>query len=99
MGRKRGRSREGKNFNDERVQEVWEQGKKIPGKDPNRYREDAVGNLIYRPSYGKNSEMGWEVDHKKPVDKGGTDNLRNLQPLQSNENKEKGNQYPWKPEK
>jgi 5-methylcytosine-specific restriction endonuclease McrA len=98
MPRRRGTNREGQRFDDERVQEVWEHGKKIPGKDPNLYRKDAAGNVIYRPSYGKDSEMGWEVDHKKPVDKGGTDNLRNLQPLQSGENKEKGKQYPWKPE-
>ncbi len=37
--------------------------------------------MIYRRSYGKDSKMGWEVDHKKPVDKDGSDNLRNLQPL------------------
>ena len=42
--------------------------------------------------------MGWEVDHKNPVDKGGTDNLKNLQPLQTKENRTKGNKYPWKPE-
>ena len=98
MPRRRATNREGRRFDDERVQEVWERGEKIPGKDPDLYREDAAGNVIYRPSYGKNSEMGWEVDHKKPVDEGGTDNLRNLQPLQTEENKEKGKQYPWNPE-
>jgi hypothetical protein len=72
-------------------------GKKVPGKDPDLYRQDAAGNIIYRSSYGKKSEMGWEVDHKKPVDKRGPDNLRNLQPLQTDENKEKSNKYPWKP--
>jgi 5-methylcytosine-specific restriction endonuclease McrA len=98
MTRKRGTDTEGQRFNEEQIQSVWEKGKKIAGKDPNLYREDAVGNIIYRRSYGKISEMGWEVDHKKPVDKGGTDNLRNLQPLQTEENREKGKQYPWKPE-
>ncbi|NQT55862.1 MAG: HNH endonuclease [Desulfobacteraceae bacterium] len=98
MARRRGADREGRKFDDERIQEVWERGKKIPGKDSVLYREDAAGNVIYRPSYGKNSEMGWQVDHKNPVDKGGTDNLRNLQPLQTEENKEKSNRYPWKPE-
>lgn len=94
MKRRRGSSADGRKFDDDRVQEVWEQGKKIPGKDPDLYRKDEAGNVIYRPSYGKNSEMGWEVDHKKPVDKRGTDNLRNLQPLQTEENKKKSNDYP-----
>lgn len=98
MTRRRGSNAEGRKFDDDRVQEVWERGKKIPGKDPDLYREDAAGNVIYRPSYGKETEMGWEVDHKNPVDRGGTDNLRNLQPLQTEENKEKGKKYPYKPE-
>jgi 5-methylcytosine-specific restriction endonuclease McrA len=97
MGRRRGTNKEGRGFDTERVEQVWEQGKKIQGKDPNLYRRDAAGNVIYRPSYGKDSEMGWEVDHKKPVDKDGTDNLKNLQPLQTDENREKSNQYPWNP--
>jgi 5-methylcytosine-specific restriction endonuclease McrA len=97
MTRRRGTNESGRKFDEERVQEVWDRGKKIPGKDPDLYRQDAAGNTLYRPSYGKDSDMGWEVDHRRPVDKGGTDNLRNLQPLQSDENREKSNQYPWKP--
>jgi len=97
MTRRRGTAGNGRRFTPERVNEVWEKAKRIPGKDPNLFRHDATGKEIYKPSYGKNSEKGWEVDHKKPVDKGGTDNLRNLQPLQTKENKEKGNKYPWKP--
>ena len=98
MGRKRGTDRKGRSFSDERVNQVWEKGKKIPGKDPKLYREDTAGNIIYRPSYGKDSDMGWEVDHKNPVDRGGSDNLRNLQPLQTEENSQKGKKYPYKPE-
>jgi len=99
MGRKRGSTAGGRSFDQETINKVWEKGKKIPGKNPDLYRQDAAGNLIYKPSYGKNSEKGWEVDHKNPVSQDGTDNLRNLQPLQIDENREKGDQYPWKPKK
>lgn len=94
MRRRRGSDAGGRKLSPERVDEVWEKGKNIFNKDPDLYRRDEAGNVIYKPSYGKDSDMGWEVDHKKPVDKGGTDNLRNLQPLQTDENREKGNKYP-----
>ena len=40
--------------------------------------------------------MGWEIDHKNPVARGGTDRLNNLQPLLSSLNAEKGDRYPWR---
>jgi len=97
MTRTRATDSKGRPFSQERVDQVWEKARKIPGKDPERYRRDAAGNVIRKGSYAKDSQMGWEVDHKKPVDKRGTDNLRNLQPLQTQENREKSNKYPWKP--
>lgn len=99
MVRRRGSTSQGRKFDPQAVDKVWEKAKPIPGKDPALYREDAAGNPIYKPSYGKDSEMGWEVDHKRPVSDGGTDNLRNLQSLQTDENRKKGGQYPWKPKK
>jgi len=39
------------------------------------------------PSYWA---ITWEIDHKNPKDKGGSDQLRNLQPLYWEENREKG---------
>lgn len=46
--------------------QVWQKGKKVRGKDANLYRKDTNDNEIYYHSYGKNSEMGWEIDHSKP---------------------------------
>jgi 5-methylcytosine-specific restriction endonuclease McrA len=70
---------------------VWNKGKTIRGKKHDLYRKDKLGNTIYYSSYGKNSEMGWEIDHSKPQSKGGTDHLNNLQPLNTKANRQKGN--------
>ena len=61
----------GREFASKIVDTVWERGKPIPGKDPNLYRQDIAGNTIHELSDGKDSEMGWQIDHKKPVVKGG----------------------------
>lgn len=82
-------------FSKETIQNVWNKAQTVPGKNPNLYRQDAYGNPIYVHSYGKTSEMGWEIDHKHPRSKGGTDNPRNLQALQTAENRRKGNTYPY----
>ena len=37
-----------------------------------------------------NGKYAWEVDHKWPKSKGGSDRLRNLQPLHRDENRAKG---------
>ena len=71
------------------IDKVWEKAKPIRGEDPNKYRQDPYGNKIHRDSFGKNSEMGWEIDHIKPSARGGSDNLRNLQALKTSVNREK----------
>jgi len=78
-------------YSDDRLDQIWDKGHRMRGKDPEHYRKDDLGNVMFRPSYGKLSDMGWEVDHKNPVDKGGTDNLRNLRPLNTAANREKSN--------
>ncbi|MCK4329346.1 HNH endonuclease [candidate division WOR-3 bacterium] len=85
----------GRSFSYELVDAVWEKGHKVRGKNPNMYRRDECGNLIYKPSYGNETPMGWEIDHRKPVAKGGTDHMNNLRPLQSEANAVKGDKYPW----
>lgn len=94
MRRRRGSNSKGRDFDQQIIDKVWEKGAKIFSKNPNFYRRDSAGNEIYKPFYGKDSNKGWQIDHKKPVSKSGTDNLRNLQPLQTEENKKKGDTYP-----
>lgn len=81
------------NFSPERLAQIWDKGQTIRGKNPDLYRRDIYGNTMYRPSYGKTSEMGWNVDHSKPQSLGGTDHLNNLQPMNSRANSSKGNKY------
>ncbi|MFV2045181.1 MAG: HNH endonuclease signature motif containing protein [Anaerolineales bacterium] len=45
---------------------------------------------MYRPAYGKGGDCGWEVDHRNPKAKGGTDHLRNIQALNTSANRKKG---------
>jgi 5-methylcytosine-specific restriction endonuclease McrA len=75
------------------IDQVWDKAKPVRGKNPDVWRKDAEGNLIRKPSFGTHGEFGWEIDHKKPVAKGGTDNPRNLQPLHWQENREKSDKY------
>lgn len=72
------------------VDNVWNKAKKIRGKDSSLYRQDPYGKTMYKPSRGKSSDMGWDVDHIKPQAKGGSDATQNLQALNSGINRSKG---------
>ena len=75
---------------------VWKKGSPIAGYDPNVWREDACGHAMKYSNHGNtNSQYGWEIDHVIPVSKGGTDNLQNLQPLYWENNRRKGDTFPW----
>lgn len=71
-------------------EKAWDNAKVVRGKDPALYRQDPYGNVMYRPSHGKSSEMGWDVDHIKPVSRGGSHATKNLQALSTSVNRSKG---------
>ena len=71
------------------INQVWDKGKTIRGKNPDTWRRDSEGNVLRKGSYGTEGQYAWEIDHKFPGSKGGSDDLRNLQPLQPDANREK----------
>ena len=79
-------------FDEGTIEAVWKKG--APESGLTIYRKDYCGASMQRDKYGKLEQYGWEIDHKKPVSKGGTDDLDNLQPLQWENNRHKGDDYP-----
>jgi hypothetical protein len=96
MARNRNTDVNGKPFAQTTIGAVWNKGRVIDGYDPTVWRYDMCGAPMKVSDYGNtNSKHGWEVDPIKPVAKGGTDDLSNLQPLQWDNNRRKGDTYPW----
>ena len=64
------------------VEDVWEKGIVVEGQDLNLWRQDECGAWIGKLYHGKrDSQYGWEIDHIKPLSKGGKDELINCRPL------------------
>ena len=76
------------------IENTWEKASTIRGKNPDTWRKDTTGKKIRRGSYGTVGDYGWEVDHKNPKAKGGSDHGRNLQALHWKENRKKSDKYP-----
>jgi 5-methylcytosine-specific restriction endonuclease McrA len=85
---------EGKPFDRITVAQVWLRAHPVRGQDPRRIRADASGAWIAFAEFGRRSPLGWEIDHVRPVAKGGGDEVTNLQALHWANNRSKGDDWP-----
>ena len=93
MLRHRSTDSAGKPFAESTIRAVWEKAA-ISEKFP-PLRVDCFGGLMCEYLYDvTDSKFGWEIDHCKPVAKGGGDELLNLQPLQWENNRTKADNWP-----
>lgn len=61
----------------------WRRAPTVPGRDPERWRYDAAGNIVSRRLTGCEGCLCHEYDHIIPFSQGGTTTVENCQILQS----------------
>ncbi|GMY15612.1 HNH endonuclease [Fagus crenata] len=72
-------------------QQCWDKADKVRGRDPDRWRRDPLGNLVFRKLVGCPGCLCHDYDHILPYSKGGQSTLENCQVLQAHVNRAKGN--------
>ena len=73
--------------------QCWKKARPVPGRDPDRWRIDAAGNIVNNALKGCLGCLCHEYDHIVPFSRGGTTSLENCQILQTRVNRFKGNDF------
>lgn len=82
-------------FSNDTIETVWKKATVVDGYNSDLVRKDCVGAWILKNEYGNtNSVFGWEIDHVYPQSLGGGDDNLNLRPMQWENNRSKGDDYP-----
>lgn len=88
----------------QQIEEVWNKGEIIDDYNPQLYRKDYAGALMFRNNFINNVKLNddpksynWTIIHQRPLFHGGTSDISNLQPMNNTNAITKGNNYPrWK---
>ena len=75
--------------------QIWEKASIVEDYNPNNYRKDVCGAWMAFEKYGDTSNAyGWEIDYVFPISKGGESNMENLRPMNWQNKRKKGDNYP-----
>ena len=96
MPRNTNTNRNGGSWTEAEKLAVWKKGNVIPEYSSSIRRTDKCGKVMKWSEHGnRDSNYGWEIDHINPVSNGGGDGIGNLQPLQWENNADKGDKLYW----
>ncbi|HML72493.1 MAG TPA: hypothetical protein PKA78_14125 [Macellibacteroides fermentans] len=70
-------------FTPEIIEKVWEKGIVVEDQNDQEFRKDIIGAWIGRRFYNnKKNQFGWVIGYIRPIEKGGSNHIDNLIPLQ-----------------
>ena len=81
-------------YSSQLIEKMWLEAAIEQGFNPEIWRKDFAGAWICRDQYGMRTWFGWQIDHLRPISKGGSDIQSNLCPMHWRNNLKKSDDYP-----